>query len=245
MGRGSTSGKMARLDQLLGRLKSGDACTAASLAKELCISTRTLMRDLDDLKEHGYPIETDQGRGGGVRLHPRWGLGRLALNYREVIDLLLSISVLEKMQSPLLLENLSSVRNKLFASFPDAERQNVAQFRRRILVGDLASKHVSGGYQGDREIPNAHLVLEGFFEKKCLTINYSREDGEQNLRKVEVHYLFLNWPVWYLIAWDHLRSAPRTFRIDRIKEVSLTNESFNIKPLSTFSDELSQFAKPL
>jgi predicted DNA-binding transcriptional regulator YafY len=113
------------------------------------------------------------------------------------------------------------------------------------LVGDLASKHVSGSYQGDLEIPNAHLVLECFFEKKCLTINYSREDGEQNLRKVEVHYLFLNWPVWYLIAWDYLRSAPRTFRIDRIKEVNLTNESFNIKPLSTFSDELSQFAKAL
>jgi predicted DNA-binding transcriptional regulator YafY len=128
VGRGSTSGKMARLDQLLGRLKSGDACTAALLAKELGISTRTLMRDLDDLKEQGYPIETDQGRGGGVRLHPRWGIGRLALNYREVIDLLLALSVLEKMRSPLLLENLSSIRNKLFASFPDAQRPNIAQF---------------------------------------------------------------------------------------------------------------------
>jgi predicted DNA-binding transcriptional regulator YafY len=245
VGRGSTSGKMARLDQLLGRLKSGDACTAALLAKELGISTRTLMRDLDDLKEQGYPIETDQGRGGGVRLHPRWGIGRLALNYREVIDLLLALSVLEKMRSPLLLENLSSIRNKLFASFPDAQRPNIAQFRRRILVGDLASKPVNDSYQGNLEIPNTHLLLEGFFEKKCLTINYSREDGEQNVRKVEIHYLFLNWPVWYLIAWDHFRDAPRTFRIDRIRELSITNENFNIKPLSTFSDELSQFAKPL
>lgn len=245
MGRGSTGGKRVRLDQLLGRLKSGDACTAASLATELGISTRTLMRDLDDLKEQGYPIETDQGRGGGVRLHPRWGIGRIALNYREVIDLLLSLSILERMRSPLLLENLSSIRNKLFASFPDAQRPNIAQFRQRILVGDLASNLVSRSYEGNLEISHSDLLLEGFFEKKRLTINYAREDGEQSERKVEIHYLFLNWPIWYLIAWDHLRDAPRTFRIDRIKELSLTHENFKIKPLSTFSDELSQFAKPL
>ncbi|MFT6904131.1 MAG: putative DNA-binding transcriptional regulator YafY [Oleiphilaceae bacterium] len=57
-------------------------------------------RNLDALKGQGYPIETDQGRGGGARLYARWGIGRLALNYQKVIDLLLALSVLEKCSHP-------------------------------------------------------------------------------------------------------------------------------------------------
>lgn len=244
MGRGSSS-KMTRLNQLLGRLKSGDPMTAALLAEEFGVSARTLMRDLDALKDQGYPIETDQGRGGGVRLYARWGIGRLALNYQEVIDLLLALSVLEKMQSPLMLGNLKSVRNKLFASFPDAKRPSIRELRERILVGELASDSVQSNYQNHIKKEHTQILLEAFFDKRALEITYQRADGEQSNRNIEIHYLFLNWPVWYLIAWDYLREAPRTFRLDRISETNMRGERFCLKPLSEFSSELVQFSKPL
>jgi predicted DNA-binding transcriptional regulator YafY len=245
MGRGSTSGKMVRLDQLLGRLKSGDPFTATILAQELDISLRTLMRDLQSLKEQGYPIETEKGRGGGVRLYPRWGIGRLALNYREVIDLLLALSVLENMDSPLLLGNLSSVRNKLFASFPDAMRPTIRQLRERILVGEQASAQVLDGYQNEFQRESSSVILQSFFETKQIEIEYQRADRVISTRSIEIHYLFLNWPVWYLISWDHFRDAPRTFRIDRVQKATIHHENFKLRALTSFSDELSQFSKPL
>lgn len=107
MAKGSAASKLERLDQLLGCLRKGEATTAQTLASELGVSLRTLMRDLETLKAKGYPIEADKGRGGGVRLHHRWGIGRLSLNYREVIDLLLMFAVIEKLNSPLLLGNLN------------------------------------------------------------------------------------------------------------------------------------------
>ena len=79
-----------RLDQLLGRLKSGDACTAASPQQELGISNTYFDADLDDLKEQGIPLLKRIRAGAVGYVYIRWGIGRIALNYREVIDLLLS-----------------------------------------------------------------------------------------------------------------------------------------------------------
>lgn len=245
MGRASISVKISRLDQLLGRLKSGDSFTVKQLADELHVSVRTLMRDLDALKEQGYPIESEQGRGGGIRLHPRWGIGRLALNYREVIDLLLALSILERLESPLFLTHLSSVKNKLFASFPDAQRANIQQLRQRIMVGSTASSQVLENYQSMAHNEVSDIVMQAFVERRCVEISYQREDGEFSVRTVEIHYLFLNWPVWYLFCWDHMRQANRTFRIDRLSHARCLDQEFRIKSFATFDAELQRVAKTL
>lgn len=245
MGRGSTANKLSRLDDILGKLKTGDVYTAASLANELNVSVRTLMRDIETLRDKGYPIETEKGRGGGLRLYPRWGVGRLAMNYREVIDLLLALSILEKMDSPLFLSNLNSVRNKLFASFPDAQRPQIQRIRERILVGNQASGGVLNNYENTILGETTSLILQGFFELRSLNITYKKADGEITSRDIDVHYLFLNWPVWYLITWDHLRYSTRTFRIDRVMNAKASDAGFSLKPLTEFSDELVQFSTPL
>lgn len=47
---------------------------------------------------------------------------------------------------------------------------------------------------------------------------------ERTTRLVEPHYLLLAWPVWYLLVWDHLRSAVRFLRLDRIEAARLTDQ---------------------
>jgi len=245
MGRGSSLNKLERLDQLLGFLKTGDAHTAQSLADVLAVSLRTLMRDLETLRDKGYPIEADKGRGGGVRLYPRWGIGRISLNYREVIDLLLAMNVLEILDSPLLLNNLKSIRNKLYNSFPDSQRPRIRQIRKRILLSEKASSDVMNTYDAKGNWPHSDCILESFFEQTCLIIQYQRQDGTISNRTVEVHYLFLNWPVWYLVCFDHLRQEGRTFRIDRIQSAKLTEESFKMKKVNYFSPEIEAFSTQL
>lgn len=245
MGRGSSLNKLERLDQLLGVLKTGDAHTAQSLADGLEVSLRTLMRDLETLRDKGYPIEADKGRGGGVRLYPRWGIGRISLNYREVIDLLLAMNVLEILDSPLLLSNLKSIRNKLYNSFPDSQRPRIRQIRKRILLSEKASTDVMKSYDAKGDWPHSDRILESFFDQTCLSIQYQREDGTISKRTIEVHYLFLNWPVWYLVCFDHLRQAGRTFRIDRIQSAKLTQDDFKVRKLNYFSPEIEAFSNQL
>lgn len=245
MGRGSSLGKLERLDQLLGKLKAGEALTAGALAQELGVSLRTLMRDLETLRDKGFPIDADRGRGGGVRLYPRWGIGRLTLNYREVIDLLLAMSVLEKLNSQLFLSNLESVRNKLYASFPDSQRPKIQLIRDRMLMGQLASTDVTQGYSTTVNNQQNDNILESFFDQKCVDICYKKEDGTVSTRLIEIHFLFLNWPVWYLVCFDHLRNKPRAFRIDRVQAARITTDKFQMKKVDFFWPELEKISDRL
>ena len=227
----NTLTRLQRLDELSGLLKSSDHFLVADLAEKLEVSTRTLMRDLDVLRDKGYPIETNQGRGGGIRLHRYWGLGRLHLNYREIIDLLLSLAVMEKLNSPIFLGNLKSIRHKIAASFPEQQRQKVQAVRGRILISEMEPDL---SFEKAHPMPttsanSAKSLYEAFFEMKQLKINYQDMKGSETERTIEPHYILLCWPLWHILAWDHLRNDARCFRLDRIKNATLTTRHFKLK----------------
>jgi len=244
MGRAKTRGRLDRLDALTGLLRSSEHHVALDLATELGVSRRTLMRDLDVLREKGLPIETDRGRGGGIRLHRHWGVGRLHLSYREVVDLLLSLAVMEKIGSPIFLGNLKTVRHKLALSFPEAQRRMVQAIRRRVLVGDLASEPVLESYLGSA-IPAADVIYEAFFEMKALAITYRDTNGRRTKRTVEPQYLLLNWPVWYLLAWDELRDDVRCFRLDRIASAAMMGAVFKPRAVKPFIEGFEDFTSAI
>ncbi|MCW4628165.1 WYL domain-containing protein [Marinomonas sp. KJ51-3] len=54
------------------------------------------------------------------------------------------------------------------------------------------------------------------------------------------HYLYLGFPVWYLLAWDDLRKDVRIFRYDRILQAHILDREFALKPLSDFSAVLTK-----
>lgn len=232
------------MDRLLGILKSEDHSTAAGIAKTLQVSHRTLMRDIEELRISGVPIEADRGRGGGIRLNSQWGLGRLQLNYKESLDLILSLAVMEKFKSPLLLTHVRSLRDKVFQSFPDEHRKKLQLIRKRVLITELASTDV---VESKEEVPlNVHNALhEAFFEMKLVKIFY--QDGKKQIteRNIEAHYLLLSWPLWYVIAWDHLRNDLRSFRVDRIKKAQIQSASFRLHHQDHFTKIVQSFSESL
>ena len=229
--------RLRRLELLAAQLKQDEFCTVKGLAAEMGVSARTITRDLFLMREQGLPIDTDRGRGGGVRLDRNWGVGRLNLAYPEAIDLLISIEVAQKMESPLFLANLASVRRQLVASFSPEKRKRVNRLKSRILIGATASTYVQAGVAS----PARRLVQtlhQAFIDQETLTINYQREDGVASEREIEPHYFLLKYPVWYIIALDRLRRAPRTFRCDRIYNAAPTGASFRLLPKAAFAQSL-------
>lgn len=219
--------RLSRLEQLKGLLKAREHVTAAELAAELGVSLRTLNRDLDVLRAVGTPIESDRGRGGGLRLDRRWSLGRLHLNAEEAIDLLLSMAIAERLNSPLLLRHLAPVRRKIVASFGDAYQARIKSLRRRILVGEPASAAVLVSYSEPAAKPLSGIT-EAFFDQRCLAIAYRDRNGAFTTRDIEPQFLYLSPPVWYLLAFDRLRSEIRYFRADRIREARALPQKFRI-----------------
>lgn len=225
---------MARLDTLAGMLKSDDFLTASDLAKELGISNRTLYRDLNILRERGLPIDADKGRGGGVRLHRSWGLGKLKLTDQETVDLLISLAVSEKMNSPLFMDSLQSIRYKLMALLSPNQKYKIDNLRGRILIGSSASPLVLSSYERSPSMEASELS-SAFLYQKQLTITYGDENKTITKRRIEPHYLYLNYPVWYILAWDCMRVDFRTFRCDRIMKSHVIEQQFKVRPFEDFS----------
>ncbi len=233
MKRASTMGRLQRLEFITTRLKSNEPLMVGDIAKEIGVSVRTLTRDIQILRQQGLPVEADRGRGGGVRLHWSWGVGRVNLNYSEAVDLLVSLAVAEQMKSPLLMANLGSVRRKLMASFSPSMKNKINKLKSRILIGESASPFVLSAFSapGARVV---ELLHQAFLMMRKIGIDYRAENGAKTKRTIEPHYLLLNYPVWYVLAWDHLRDEVRTFRCDRIEHSRVLDEVFCLRPFTHF-----------
>jgi len=221
------------MELLAVQLKQEGLCTVKDLAHQHGVSERTIARDLVLMREQGMPIDADRGRGGGVRLDRNWGVGRMNLAYPEAVDLLISIEVAEQMNSPMFLAGLGSVRRQLVASFSPEKRHKVNRLKSRILIGVTASTYV----QTTVTAPPKRVVQalhQAFIDQESLTIRYQNEGGVTSERNIEPHYLLLKYPVWYVIAFDHLRDASRTFRCDRILTAKLSGTHFRLLPKEDF-----------
>lgn len=229
-----------RHEQLIGLLKSREAWNSGELRSILKVSQRTLMRDLRGLELQGLPIETEVGRGGGIRLDRNWGLGRLQLNINEIIDLLVALATMEKLPSSILNKNLRSVRHKLAMSFPESQRQLINRMRQRIWIGDRASGEVLSNFKEVRTSIVEPIQL-GFFEMRKVKIQYINSSRKITTRFIEPHYLLLNYPVWYIHSWDFLRDEIRTFRFDRILKSTVLDEYFQNRETELFRKSVKEF----
>ena len=244
MGKVSFEQRVERRDRLIGLLRSEEHWKTADLCEHLGVSQRTLMRELAELRVAGYPLESDRGRGGGVRLNGRWGIERLHLSHEEVVELLVALAIMENLQSPILTSNLKAIRQKLFQAFPQDQRRVVSNIRKRIWIGDNASPNVLSLYKK----PHTRIsedIAESFLRQTCLEIEYVSEKNDSTNRVIEAQYILLNWPVWYIFAWDHLRMSSRMFRIDRIKNTRTADGVFRLRPKHQFRDLYAPFFRAI
>ena len=222
--------RVDRLDLLIRFLRDRPGVTVAVLARELGVSARSVFRDLDHLRERGYPIESDRGRGGGVRLHASWGLGKVLLTSEEALCTLLSLAISEKLSFPIFSSEVSRARKKIVDAFPTRERKRIGPLRERVFIGQPASAAVRSSYRAPD--PRVMRPLQiAFVREAIVRAYYMKENGESSIRRVEPHAMLIAWPAWYVLGFDHLRGEPRTFRFDRFSAVEIEEHStFRARP---------------
>lgn len=237
----NANNRIKRLEKLSADLKQDWLCTLKELASLHGVSERTIARDIQLLREQGVPIDADRGRGGGTQINRNWGVGRLNLSYIEAVELMISMAVAEQMGSPLFLTNLAAIKRQLEASMSPEKRRKVSGLKSRILIGETASTDVQGAVS-TTDLDVQQQLQQSFLERTTLCIEYRAENGDITQREIEPHFLLLNYPVWYVLAYDRLREAPRTFRCDRILSTSLTGNPFKLLDKSYFEEILQWYA---
>jgi predicted DNA-binding transcriptional regulator YafY len=229
----SDQGRAGRLEGLKAILGERDYTTASELADDMGVSVRTVHRDLAFLRDLGIPIESDRGRGGGLRLENGWSLGRVHLSESEAIGMLLGLTIAEKVGSPILLGEVRSLTRKIATSFAPAQARRIRAVRSRILIGTNASSRMLSTYTAPSDAITKPL-LDAFANRRVATITYQDQYDTITEREIELQYLHYSVPIWYALSWDRLRNAVRTFRIDRIRGLRILPEQFRLRPETEF-----------
>jgi predicted DNA-binding transcriptional regulator YafY len=220
--------RVLRLDALKVLLADRDVTTVGDLSAELGVSLRTVQRDVAALRDLGIPIESERGRGGGIRLEPGWSLGRVHLNESEALGMLLSLTIAEKIGSPLLLGELRSIQRKVSAAFAPRQSRRIRDLRRRVLVGGQASDRVLASYSPPQASVTQGL-MQAFLYQHVASIRYQDQSGTVTDREIETQYLYYNMPVWYTLAWDRFRDDVRFFRLDRVQRIQPLAADFRLR----------------
>ncbi|WP_434443890.1 helix-turn-helix transcriptional regulator [Lentzea sp. E54] len=210
-----------RLVSLVLLLRRHGQLSATALARELEVSTRTVLRDIEALSAAGVPVYAERGRHGGFVLLPGFRTELTGLNHDEALALVVAGSR-RGAQVFGLGSALASAVLKVVDALPESYRHTAAGAAERLLVDpetDLLSRRVDA-----EELPDAVVaeVRRAVFAGHRLRISYAAADQEPRWRTVDPIGLVTVRGQGYLLA---TRSGEdRTYRLSRIAEAEELGE---------------------
>lgn len=207
-------------------LRAVDDTTVERLAEALGVTTRTVHRDLATLRDRGVPIEGTAGAGGGVRLLGDRGITGVHLSVAEVVSLWLSARLSAAASQLPWSASARSALGKLLSSLSRARARELRRVLDRVIVGPSPSAATVASMDATSEALLG--VVEQAFTLGCaMQFAYTDRNGRISRRRIQPHALFVQPPLWYLLAYDLDRRAPRTMRMDRVREPRvLRSETF-------------------
>ena len=210
--------------RLLSLLESGRRWPAPELARAMDVSARTLRRDLDHLREMGYPVESARGPGGYYRLVAGAALPPLMLDDDEAVATVLGLRLAAAGGTGVQLTAESAERAgaKLRRILPAALRRRTEELLTTVEFARTAHPQV------DAAVLSA--IAQAISAHHRLAFGYGGKAGESE-RLVEPMRLVQLRGRWYLYAWDRDRDDWRNFRVDRISGTRATQEVFQPRPL--------------
>ncbi|GAB3701395.1 helix-turn-helix transcriptional regulator [Nocardiopsis oceani] len=199
----------ARLLQLLSLLQTRKDWPGVDLAEHLEVSARTVRRDVDRLRELGYPIRATMGCGGGYQLGAGAALPPLLLDDDEAVAVAVGLRTAAQGGVSGIEETSVRALAKLLQVLP-------SRLRRRVdALGSFTVPMPGEGPTVDSE--TLTLVAATCRDSERLRFDYQSHEGVATRRLVEPHRLVSLGRRWYLVAWDTDREDWRTFRVDRMR----------------------------
>lgn len=212
----------SRILAMLELLQDRPGLSGPDLAEALGVTSRTIRRYVVTLQEMGIPVEPATGRHGGYWLRPGYRMPPLMFSAEEAIGLAVA---------------LLTTRVSGSAALPEPVANALAKIE-RSLPADLATRitTIRDGFQMARDpwtdstaFPRPEVlaeVIQATLSHQRAWIRYGSSEGNQTSRDVDLWgVLFLDGR-WYTHGWCHLRTSPRTFRVDRIRRVDLLPDTF-------------------
>ena len=210
-----------RVLALLDLLQRRAVWTGAELAEERAVTIRSVRRDVDRLRDLGYPVESERGAGGGYRLGAGRRLPPLVLDDREAVAVAIALRLAAGGAVAGIGEPALHALTKLDQVMPGRLRERVAA----VVESTVAVPGADTRVQPELLIELGHAVRGG----ERVRLDYRDRAGRDTERRVEPYRIVVVGRRWYLLSFDLDREDWRTFRLDRIRGVHRTGWRFTAR----------------
>ncbi|HUG11858.1 MAG TPA: WYL domain-containing transcriptional regulator [Opitutaceae bacterium] len=211
---------LERMMQIHEQLSAGRKPNCSTLAREFEVSTKTIQRDLDFMRDRWtLPIAYDEAGHFYHYTEPVNQLPTVTISEGELVALLVAQKAVEQYRGTPFEQPLSTAFSKLVAQLPG--KVTVALGDARAVISFRSPGSSAGDLETFRRISTAVLQsVEIEFDYRKLA------SGGPERRRVQPWHLACVNNQWYVIGWDCTRGARRTFAVPRVREVKLTKTRF-------------------
>ncbi|MFC9241794.1 helix-turn-helix transcriptional regulator [Streptomyces decoyicus] len=217
----------SRLLALLSLLQMRRGWSGEDLAERLDVTPRTVRRDIDRLRELGYPITAFKGPAGGYRLDAGGQLPPLLFDDGQAVAL--AVALQTAATGTTIAEDAAGALTMIRQVMP-------SRLRHRIDMLRITAVHPpeNGGDASQVDTQVFTDLSSAIHAREELRFDYAQDRTaatEQQRRRVQPHHLVTWRRRWYLLAWDLDRDDWRTFRVDRIHPRTPTGPRFTPREL--------------
>ncbi|WP_344218585.1 YafY family protein [Kribbella sancticallisti] len=197
----------ARLLKLLSLLQSPRDWSGTALAEELDVGVRTVRRDVDKLRNLGYPVDAVAGVAG-YRLGAGAALPPLLLDDDEAVAVAIGLRAAA-------MGGITGIEESSVRALTKLEQVLPSRLRHRIRLLQSVAVTPTVGAAVAPDVVMA--VATACRDHQRLRFDYRSHSGASTVRTTEPHRLIHTGRRWYLVAWDLDREDWRTFRLDRLE----------------------------
>lgn len=214
--------RIARLTSLLTQLQSKRLTTAAELAQKHNVSIRTIYRDIRTLEEAGVPIFVEEGKG--YSLVEGFHLPPVSFTESEAMALVTAQQIISMNRDESLVQNYLNAVTKIKAVLKNEERDRSEILSQKIQIRSNLKKLTTSN-----NLMEIQKALTNLLE---LEIKYNSLENNLSERTIEPFAVYSTQENWLLIAFCKVKNDFRTFRLDRIESLKVTNRKFEPQKIS-------------
>ncbi|MCY0937140.1 helix-turn-helix transcriptional regulator [Streptomyces sp. H34-S4] len=219
-----TSDTTARMLRLLSLLQTRREWAGLDLAGRLGVTVRTVRRDIDRLREMGYPVDSARGHGGGYRLASGTDLPPLLLDDEEAVAIAVALRTAAG--------GLTGIEETALRALAKLEQVLPRRLRGQVAALQGSVTGITWEDRGPRTDPALLAALAvACRDHEILTFDYTTRPGATSARRVEPCHLVASGSLWYLLAHDVDKDDWRVFRLDRISAPTPTGHRVPPRPV--------------
>src|SRR5689334_1161746 len=217
---GWVSETTSRVLQLLGLLQSRRVWTGEELAERLNVTTRSVRRDVDRLRDLGYPVHASKGHGGGYQLGAGAALPPLLLDPDEAVAMAVCLRLAAGGTVAGVGESALRALSKLDQVMPSRLRSQVSAVHDATVT--LISPSAAEAVEPDVLMTLARACRD----REHVNCGYTDIRGNATQRRLEPYQLVTTGRRWYLLAYDRDKQDWRSLRLDRMADVRALGSTF-------------------